>query len=119
MRNSAFWCDDSLVEPYVLWCYGWYWDRIEAVVDDDRRLSLENVRMLLGALLNDEPRFPTRGGQRSRHGCRGGQGMGADVPAQAAEPGVAVPDGAAVGRRAGVLDDVRDADRWSPSPCSR
>ena len=59
MRNSAFWCFDSLVEPYVFWAYGWYWDEVEGLLDEDRRLSLENVRMLLDVLLNEEPRFPT------------------------------------------------------------
>ena len=40
IRNSAFWFYDSLVEPYVRWCYWWYWDEVEG-------------------LLNGKPRFPT------------------------------------------------------------
>ena len=59
MRHSAFWYCDSLVEPYVLSCYGWYWDDIEALRDENSRLPLKNVRMLLEVLLDGEPRFPT------------------------------------------------------------
>jgi hypothetical protein len=59
MRNSAFWCFDSLTPPYVFWAYGWYWDRIELLRDEDGRLPLKNVRRLLEVLLDGEPRFPT------------------------------------------------------------
>ena len=59
MRNSATWFYDSLVEPYVLWCYRWYWDEVESLLDDDRRLPMERVRMLLEVLLTEKPRFPT------------------------------------------------------------
>jgi hypothetical protein len=60
MRNTAFWCCDSLIEPYVLWCYWWFWDEIEGLLNENRRLPLKHVRMLLDVLLNEEPRFPTR-----------------------------------------------------------
>ncbi len=59
MRNSAFWCYDSPTPLYVFWCYGWYWDRIESLLDEDRRLPLKHVRMLLEVMLDGKPRFPT------------------------------------------------------------
>jgi hypothetical protein len=59
MRNSRLWCYDSLPPPYVLWCYCWHWDEIESLLNEDRRLPLKDVRMLLEVLLNEEPRFPT------------------------------------------------------------
>ena len=59
MRNSAFWFRDSLVEPYVLWCYRWYWDEVEMMEDEDRKLPLKSVRRLLDVLLNEEPTFAT------------------------------------------------------------
>jgi hypothetical protein len=59
MRNSAFWCCDSLVEPYVLWCYGLRWYDIEALRDKDGRLPLHRVGDLLRVLLDEEPTVPT------------------------------------------------------------
>jgi hypothetical protein len=59
MRNSVFWCFDSLTPPYVFWAYGWYWDDIDLLKDNDGRLPPKHVRMLLDVLLDGEPRFPT------------------------------------------------------------
>ncbi len=59
MRNTAFWCCDSLPPPYVFWAYHWFWDEIEGLLNENRRLPLTHVQMLLDVLLNEEPRFPT------------------------------------------------------------
>ena len=58
IRNTVFWFYESRVEPYVLWCYGVGWYRIEAM-EKDGKLTLSNVERLLDILLHDEPKFPT------------------------------------------------------------
>jgi hypothetical protein len=58
LRNSAFCWYDSLVPPYVLWCYRLNWDDVD-LMEDDGKLPLEHVRQLLDVLLNREPCFPT------------------------------------------------------------
>jgi hypothetical protein len=61
LRNSAFCYADSLVPPYVLWCYGIDWDDLDSL-EEDGKLPLRHVRRLLrllDVLLDGEPHFPT------------------------------------------------------------
>jgi hypothetical protein len=58
MRNSAFRFSDSLMEPYVFWCYGLNWHDISCMTEDGK-LPLKHVRRLLEMLLERKPRFPT------------------------------------------------------------
>lgn len=59
MRNTAFWCHDSMAPPYVLWCYGLRWYDIEALVDEEGCMPPDHVEKVLRRLLDEEPKFPT------------------------------------------------------------
>jgi hypothetical protein len=59
MRTSKFAYYESRVKPYVLWCYELQWFRIEIMLGEAEKLTLDNVRELLDVLLHDEPKFAT------------------------------------------------------------
>jgi hypothetical protein len=59
MRKSKFAYYESRVEPYVLWCYKLPWYHVEIMLGEAEKLSLNNVRELLDAVLHDEPKFAT------------------------------------------------------------